>query len=190
MLLAAGGSRRLGQPKQLVKRDGESLVRRAAGLLLSLGADPVVVVTGFRSEEVSSQLRGLNLVVVNNPDWELGMGGSIACGVRNVPADADGVLVMPCDQWRLTVEDLFVLLSAWKSDISRIIESSWNDEKSYYSGPPVIFPGELMHELSFVNGKRGARSVIDRHREIVRTVELENAAYDVDEPQDLDQFDE
>jgi len=117
------------------------------------------------------------------------MGGSIACGARNVPADADGVLVMPCDQWRLALEDLFVLLSAWKSDISRIIESSWNNEKPCYSGPPVIFPSELIHELLFVKGKRGARSVIDRHRAIVSTVTLENAAFDVDEPRDLDQFD-
>jgi molybdenum cofactor cytidylyltransferase len=189
VLLAAGSSSRLGRPKQLVKRGGESLVRRAAGLLLNLGADPVVVVTGYRSEEVSRQLQGLPLTAVKNPGWELGMGGSIACGVRNIPVDVDGVLLMPCDQWRLTAEDLSVILSAWKSDISLIIMSSWNDEKSYFSGPPVIFPGALIHELSFVNGKRGAKSVTDRHRNIVSMVELKNAAYDLDEPQDLDQFD-
>lgn len=190
MLLAAGSSSRLGQPKQLVKRGGESLVRRAAGLLLNLGADPVVVVTGYRSEEVSGQLQGLPLTAVKNPDWELGMGGSIACGVRNIPDGVDGVLLMPCDLWRLTAEDLNGLIVVWKSDISRIIMTAWNDEKSYFSGPPVIFPGDLIHELSFVNGERGARPVIDRHREIVSTVELKNAAYDLDEPQDLDQFDE
>jgi CTP:molybdopterin cytidylyltransferase MocA len=190
VLLAAGSSSRLGRPKQLVKRGGESLVRRAAGLLLNLGAAPVVVVTGYRSEEVSRQLQGLPLSVVKNPDWELGMGGSIACGVQKVPVGVDGVLLMPCDLWRLTAEDLNRFLIAWKSDISRIILTKWNNEKSYFSGPPVIFPGDLLHELSFVNGKRGAKSVTDRHREIVSMVELKNAAYDLDQPQDLDQFDE
>jgi CTP:molybdopterin cytidylyltransferase MocA len=189
VLLAAGASRRLGQPKQLVKRDGESLVRRAAGLLLNLGADPIVVVTGFRAEEVSRQLNGLALTVVENPDWALGMGGSIACGMRSVPVEVDGVLLMLCDQWLLNSIDLARLMTAWKSDISRIIASGWKQGNSDVSGPPVIFPGELIHELLFVNGERGARPVIDRHRDIVNVVKLENAASDLDEPHDMKQLD-
>lgn len=190
VLLAAGASRRLGQPKQLLQFHGESLVRRAAGLLLKLGADPVVVVTGFRSQDVIRELEGLPLVYAINSEWEQGMGNSIACGMRNVPPGVDGVLLLLCDQWRLDLKDLLNLKSSWDSDISRIILSGWNDGKSHSSGPPVIFPGELIPELLFVNGKTGAKPVIDSHREIVRVVELKNAAYDLDEQQDLGQFEE
>jgi CTP:molybdopterin cytidylyltransferase MocA len=190
VLLAAGSSRRLGRPKQLVQLHGESLVRRAAGLLLDLGADPVVVVTGFQSKEIARELQGLPLVVVINDDWEQGMGGSIACGMRSVPLEVDGVLLMLCDQWRLDSKDLRLLKSSWITDISKIFISEWKDGKSNISGPPVIFPGQLIHELSFVNGERGAKPLIDRHRGIVSVVELNNAACDLDEPQDLDQFDE
>jgi len=189
VLLAAGPSRRLGQPKQLVTFKGESLVRRSARLLLHLGADPVVVVSGYRSDEVSQALQGLTVDVVFNQDWKLGMGGSIATGVRRVPAEVDGVALMLCDQWKLAPEDLARVKTAWLSDISRITASRWSDGNSYLSGPPVIFPGELMHELLFVDGDRGAKQVIDRHRELVSVVVVENAAFDLDEPHQLDQLD-
>jgi len=82
------------------------------------------------------------------------------------------------------------LKSAWIPDISLIILSGWTDGKCTNSGPPVIFPGELIPELLFVRGKTGAKPVIDRHREKVRRVELKNAAFDLDEPVDLAQIDE
>jgi len=189
LLLAAGSSRRLGRPKQLVELEGKSLVRRAADMLRDLGADPVVVVTGFQSAEIARELQGLPLVVARNDNWEQGMGGSISCGMRRIPPGVDGVLLMLCDQWRLDLDDLLKLKSSWFADISKIIASQWSDEKANNSGPPVIFPGDLIPELLFVNEKRGAKPVVDRHRERVREVELKNAAYDLDETGDLAQFD-
>jgi len=190
ILLAAGASRRLGQPKQLVERNGESLVRRSAGLLVKLTADPIVVVAGFQADKIIRELQDLPLTVVTNQDWEQGMGGSIACGVRDIPPDVDGVLVMLCDQWRLDSDDLFLLKSAWNSDISEIIVSGWNDGKAYITGPPVIFPGNIMHELKIVKGDQGAKSIIDRHKGNVHPVEVRNAAYDLDEASDLERFEE
>jgi CTP:molybdopterin cytidylyltransferase MocA len=189
ILLAAGASRRLGQPKQFVKRNGESLVRRSAGLLVKLAADPIVVVAGFQAERTIHELQDMPLTLVTNQEWEQGMGGSIACGMRVIPPGIDGVLLMLCDLWKLDLRDLQRLKSAWVSDISRIIVSEWNDKKVTVSGPPVIFPGELIHELKCVNGKAGAKAFIDQNREIVRTVTLENAAYDLDGPEDLERFD-
>jgi molybdenum cofactor cytidylyltransferase len=185
ILLAAGGSTRLGQPKQLVRLDGVTLVRRAAGLLLDLNIDPVVVVTGHRSEEIVSELHGLDLSLVHNADWEKGMGHSIASGVKKVPAGVDGVLLMLCDQWRLQKADLRLLMKAWNTDISRIILSEWNEEGRYISGPPVIFPGNKIPELQFVKGGAGAKSIIDQNRSIVSRVALQNAKCDLDRPQDL-----
>lgn len=190
ILLAAGASRRLGQPKQLVKRNGESLVRRSAGLLVKLAADPIVVVAGFQAEKTIHELQDMPLTLVTNQDWEQGMGGSIACGVRHIPPDVDGVLVMLCDQWCLDSNDLFLLKSAWISDISGIIVSEWNNGKLDISGPPVIFPGSIMHELIFVKGNQGAKSIIDRHKGIVHPVEVRNAAYDLDEASDLARLEE
>jgi len=186
VLLAAGESVRLGQPKQLVMLDGESLVRRAAQLLLSVGVEPVAV-TGHCSREVNRELEDLPLTTVLNPDWKQGMGGSIACGVQNISGNVDGVLLVLCDQWRVEKEDLSKIISIWTSDISRICVASWRDKNGPVSGPPAIFPCKYIHELKFLNKDKGAKAIIDRHQH-VRYMEMENAAYDLDRPEDLEQL--
>ena len=190
ILLAAGSSSRLGQPKQLVRLNGETLVKRTARLLLSLEAGEEVslnprVVCGYAERQVCEELEGLPLEVVINPNWQQGMAGSIACGARAIPDDADGILVMTCDQWCVEKEDILRLISRWLTDISTIVSSSWNDGKVTVFGPPVIFPGILKPELSFVSGDRGAKAVIERHSSIVEFVHMENAGFDLDVPEDL-----
>jgi CTP:molybdopterin cytidylyltransferase MocA len=185
ILLAAGPSSRLGQPKQLVSIDGESLVRRTARLLLDLDLYSVTVVTGCESEKVGDELSDLQAEVVHNRLWEQGMGGSIAFGVRQLSRMVDGVLIMVCDQWRVEKNDLVQLIEQWNSDISRIVVSNWNEGKAFVSGPPVIFTGNLIPEMKYLISSEGARQVIDRHMDIVEFVLMENAAYDLDRPEDL-----
>jgi CTP:molybdopterin cytidylyltransferase MocA len=184
VLLAAGASVRLGQPKQLVRLDGQSLVRRAAGLLSTLGLETVVV-TGHRSEDVARELDGLPVTAVHNSEWRLGMGGSIACGVKHIPGQPAGVMLVLCDQWRVDQSDFRALVSAWKSDISRIAAAQWDHESEVISGPPVIFPRKLMHELKFLDPASGAKAVIDGHKDVTY-VSLKNAAFDLDRPEDLE----
>ena len=185
VLLAAGPSTRLGQPKQLVKIGGETLVRRVSGMLLELGAASVTVVSGCESETIENEIRDLPVAVTYNHNWEQGMGGSITCGVRQLADDVDGILVMVCDQWRLEIDDLTRLIDSWKADISAIFVANWHEGEAFVSGPPVIFPSTLIPELKFMTRSRGARQVIDRHMDIVEFVMMENAAFDLDRPKDL-----
>jgi molybdenum cofactor cytidylyltransferase len=186
ILLAAGPSTRLGQAKQLVEVNHETLVRRTARLLLEVGADPVIVVTGCSADRVENELGGLPVKIAFNRIWEQGMGGSIACGVRKLSENVDGLLVMVCDQWQLEVEDLSQLFECWITDISRIVVAQWHEGSAFVSGPPVIFPREYIPELKFMIKNQGARPVIDRHMDIVEFVNMENAAQDLDRPEDLE----
>ena len=188
VLLAAGPSSRLGRPKQLVQLDGESLVARSAILALSLQPAFVNVVTGFAADRVGAELAGLPVNIVMNRNWTGGMGGSINCGVRTMPCAVDGVLILVCDQWKLLESDLKSLHEAWLTDISRIQVASWREGTAYVSGPPVIFPGRLLPELKSLQENRGARQLIDRYMEIVEYVAIENAAYDLDRPEDLERL--
>jgi CTP:molybdopterin cytidylyltransferase MocA len=95
---------------------------------------------------------------------------------------------MVCDQWRLQETDLARLVDAWKSDISRIFVACWKEGEAQVSGPPVIFPGKLIPELKSMQENRGARQLIDRYIDIAEFVETENAAFDLDRPEDLDQM--
>jgi molybdenum cofactor cytidylyltransferase len=185
ILLAGGSSTRLGQPKQLLRLGGNTLVRRAARLLLELGPLSVTVVTGSQAPRVAREVEDLPLSVVANPAWERGMGASIACGVENLPNDPHGVLILLCDQWRVTLDDLQRLFEVWAPDISKIATASWMVKKSRNYGPPVIFPGIYIQELKFLYGERGAKSLIQGDAGNVRFVRMENARYDLDSPQDL-----
>ncbi|MEO1367517.1 MAG: nucleotidyltransferase family protein, partial [Acidobacteriota bacterium] len=109
VLLAAGQSRRLGRPKQLVEWRGEPLVRRTASMLLATSARPVVAVLGHFRGDVARALRGLDVERIANPHFAKGQSTSVVAGVRAVDGRCDGAIFAPCDQPRLrasTVEEL------------------------------------------------------------------------------------
>ena len=188
ILLAAGPSTRLGQPKQLVCVDGESLVRKTVRIIQAQDPVSITVVTGCQGERVEEEIKDLPVRVARNRHWEQGMGGSIAYGARQIAETVDGLLLMVCDQWRLEKQDLASLLRTWRSDISRIYTACWNEGEAFVSAPPVVFPGNLIQELKYVLSNRGARQVIDRNIEIVEFVKMENAAFDLDRPEDLEKL--
>ena len=188
VLLAAGPSSRLGQPKQLVLVGGECLVARSARLALALQAAQLKVVSGCEAERVTAELDGVPVDIVFNRNWASGMGASINCGVRSLVSGMSGVLLMVCDQWRLEAADLERLVTAWLCDPSRIYLACWKEGAAQVSGPPVIFPGRLIPELKSMQEQRGARQLIDRYIDIVEFVEMENAAFDLDRPEDLERL--
>jgi molybdenum cofactor cytidylyltransferase len=185
VLLAAGPSTRLGRSKQLVRLGGESLVRKSARLMLGVGLDHVTVVCGCHADGVKEELADLPLGTVFNREWNQGMGSSINCGVRHMPQGVDGVLLMVCDQWRLQADDLNRLIEAWLSDISRVYVACWDEGEAFVSGPPAVFPRKLIPELKGMQPGRGARQLIDRYMDLVEYVKMENAAFDLDRPEDM-----
>jgi molybdenum cofactor cytidylyltransferase len=188
VLLAAGSSSRLGQAKQLLHIDGETLVTRMARRLIELGPANVIVVTGSASQAVNDQLSGLPVHIVHNACWEEGMASSLSAGVENLPAEIEGVLIMLCDQWQVGLPDLQALVQAWFVDISVITAASWITEERHIIGPPAIFPRNLFHELICLKGDRGARAVIEKYRERTSLLAMDRARFDLDEPKDLAAF--
>ena len=188
VLLAAGGSSRLGRPKQLLRVEGEALVARVVRRLTEVEPDSLVVVTGSSSRLVEDELTGMPIQIVSNPRWEEGMAGSLATGVKKLPIGIEGVLIMLCDQWRVEHADLQALVQSWNTDISRIAAASWLEDGKRVIGPPAIFPTSLLEELTTLKGDRGARVVIGKHSDLVSLVAMKNARFDLDKPADLEEF--
>ncbi len=188
IVLAAGPSTRLGRPKQLVQLDGETLVRKTTRLLIAHEFTSVTVVTGCEADGVMQAVSDLPVSTVHNKDWASGMGSSIYCGARSIRENLDGLLLMVCDQWCLREDDISRFIAHWSTDISRILMACWHEGQAFVSGPPVIFPRKIIPELKYVLKDRGARQVIDRHMDIVEFASMENAAFDLDRPEDLDKL--
>lgn len=184
VILAAGASTRLGQAKQLIEVEGEPLLRRTARLALEAGCAPVVVVLGFEAERMRAEVAGPGVEVLVNKEWGEGMGSSLRCGVSSLAMDeggADNILLLVCDQARLTVDDLRTLLVRHAAGGSAITASQYAGR----AGVPAVFAAELVPELLECSGDLGAREVIRRDPARVQTVTWPEGAVDVDWPEDL-----
>jgi CTP:molybdopterin cytidylyltransferase MocA len=180
ILLAAGGSSRLGRAKQLLTYAGEPLVHRAARLLS--GVTPrVTVVTGARAGQVDEALADLEVDRRHNARWREGVGGSIALAADQFEVGTRATLIMLCDQYGIGAEDLGRLVGAWREEPARIAAARWGER----FGPPVIFPSRFFPRLRRLRGDLGARQLLVEERARIRLVELPSAALDVDDAADL-----
>ncbi|MFB1483838.1 NTP transferase domain-containing protein [Corallococcus sp. RDP092CA] len=180
VLLAAGGSSRLGQPKQLLRHEGASLVRRAAER--ALAASPMVtVVLGARRADVASELDGLAVRCVDNPDWALGQGASLRAGLRALPPDLDGALLILCDQLRVDADHLRSLITTFERTRAPIVASAYAGTR----GVPALFARALFPELEALPPTGGARGLIARDPSRVVEVPLPGGEEDVDTAEDV-----
>ncbi|RKG65216.1 nucleotidyltransferase family protein [Corallococcus sp. CA054B] len=179
VLLAAGGSSRLGQPKQLLRHEGLSLVRSAAER--ALAASPVVtVVLGARRDDVAAELDGLAVRCVDNPDWVLGQGSSLHAGLKALPPDVDGAILMLCDQLRVDAAHLRSLIDTFERTRAPIVASAYAGTR----GVPALFSRALFPELEALPPTGGARGLIARDPSRVVEVPLPGGEEDVDTAED------
>jgi molybdenum cofactor cytidylyltransferase len=185
VLLAAGGSRRLGQPKQLLVFEGEALVRRAVRLGLATAPTRALLVLGAQSQAVQAATAGLPLQRVDCPDWTAGLGASLRAGLAAVPDDCDGALVLLCDQPALDIPHLQALVTAWRAAPDRAAASAY----AGVLGVPALLPRAWFGALSF-DGDRGARGLLRERAARVTAVAAPGLSQDIDRPADLAAFPE
>lgn len=185
LILAAGESRRLGQPKQLLTYHSETLLVRAIRLAYEAGASPVLAVLGAYFEVICASIQLDPAILVHNDRWQEGIASSIHEGLRALDAcapQAPGVLLMSCDQPRLAANYLRALIDAFTAQTSPAIAAS-----SYAGvyGVPAIFPRDTFTELGALRGDKGARSIIERKPCPVIAIEFAGGEVDIDSPEDL-----
>lgn len=184
LIPAAGASRRLGQPKQLLRYQAETLIQNAVNLAQSINPGEIIVITGANAQAVKEAVPRTTVHWVHNPDWSTGLGGTIAAGAARISPDSDGVMILLCDQWRLQASDLRILAELWQSQSGRIVCA----QAAGQNMPPVIFPANCFDHLKMLNGDYGARSILENHPGSVTAVPLENAAQDLDTKSQLEQL--
>jgi molybdenum cofactor cytidylyltransferase len=172
VVLAAGGSSRLGEPKQLVRLGDENLLERAVRVAREAGCSPVVVVVGASHVEVLGNSVLGDVVTVINDKWKEGMASSIQLGVGAL-SGVDGCVVMTCDQPAVTVEHLSRLMVGGEVKASRYAGRN---------GIPAFFPAAVFGDLMELRGDKGARELLAG----ARFVELDGGELDVDTLEDLD----
>ena len=182
ILLAAGGSTRLGQPKQLLPYQGRTLLRHAAEAAVASVCRPIVVVLGADRERMRPELDGLPVQIAENPSWERGMASSLRVGLDTLPSgDIAGVVLALCDQPRLTGEVLDGLVRAFHDPPHPLAVSLYGGTL----GVPALFGRALFPELAALTGAEGAKRVIQRHAAQAARVPFAGGLTDIDTPEDL-----
>ncbi len=186
VILAAGGSTRMGYPKQLIEHKGDTLVRRAAVAALDAGGRPVLVVVGASAEEVAECLDGLEGVeVLYNERWESGLSSSLSAGLSALKADhsIDGALVMVIDQPLVDADALGKLMAAF-DEKHRIVASAYDE----IVGVPVVIGSEHFSALTNLNGDEGAGRWLRARLADVTQIDVASASVDIDTPEDAERL--
>jgi molybdenum cofactor cytidylyltransferase len=184
IIVAAGASSRLGQPKQLILVDGEPLLQRAVRCAREAGATPVFVVLGAHRDAIQNAIDFRFATVLLNGDWEEGLASSIRVGVKTAESgtEAAGVLLMTCDQPRVTAEHLRKMIEEFNERAGTVLIASIYAE---VRGTPAIFPRAVFADLLALRGDKGARALLAKTSLPVVEILLDGGEVDIDRPEDL-----
>lgn len=187
IVLAAGGSTRMGRPKQLLPFNGRPLLRHVVEQVLGAACHPVIVVLGHEADACRAALDGLSVTAIVNPAWETGMGSSVRAGVDALTAmttgrdrDVAAVLLLTCDQPFVSSPFLNRLISRQIETRRPMVATSHDG----LPGVPAVFAEALFERLRALDGDRGARVLL---REAGADLVMEGApdvAIDLDTPAD------
>lgn len=183
LVLAAGGSTRMGSPKQLLCFEGEPLIRRALRTALASRCASALVVLGAHADLVGREIQDLQFIRVDNPSWQDGVGSSIRVGVETVSAlqpPVDAVLITLADQPGVTAELLDRLVAASATAPAGLVAC----EYAGTIGVPALYARQHFDALRKLAGDRGGRALLAAYGDAVVRIPFAAAAIDLDTRED------
>jgi molybdenum cofactor cytidylyltransferase len=187
IILAAGDSSRFGQAKQLLSFQGESLVRRAVRTAIEAGCACVTVVVGDARDRIETELRETPAVIVENPEWQRGLGTSIRCGLRHLLSlrpEIDAVVLLACDQPFADASVITSLIAQRENSHKPIVACSYANTL----GIPALFDRACFESLLALPDDSGAKALIESRSADVAQIEFEKGAIDIDTPADFERI--
>jgi len=182
VILAAGGSTRMGRAKQLLQFNGRSLLRRAVEAALASQCAPVAVVVGPEGDRMRAELNGLPARIVQNNRWSDGLSTSVQAGLSAIETDVEAIVFVPCDQPALDTSTLDTIRAAHETTGRPIVVSSYGGDW----GAPMLIARRFWRELRELTGDRGAQRVAYAHIDEVESVPFPEGDFDIDTREDYE----
>ena|ERR1700733_10032384 len=185
IILAAGSSSRLGQPKQNLVYKGKTLLQRAIETALASVCEPVVVVLGANLGAIKPTIVNYQVEIIENEEWNKGMASSIRAGVQSVlqiNPDVKSIILMLCDQPHTDTYILNMLIATKTKE--GICACGYNDTV----GPPVLFDAVYFNELLTLTGADGAKKVMQKYAEKVKEIPFALGGIDIDTAADYERL--
>ena len=185
ILLAAGASTRMGQPKQLLPFKGETLIRHTAKVALQTTCRPVVIVIPLNQPLFQKELEDLNVILVESEDAAPGMSTSIHAGLVRMQVEAPqclAILFLVVDQPFINAAHLTNLVNASTESEKSIVASAYKDQL----GVPALFDKKWFPALMQLTGDQGARKLLKAYPDEVHAISFPEGAFDLDTPENYD----
>ncbi len=186
IILAAGASSRMNQPKQLLPYHQKSLlshtIEEAQKSLM-----PVIVVLGANAQQIKAGIGSMEVEIVVNEDWKSGMSSSIKAGLQKALAnfkEMQNCILAVCDQPYISSILFQKLVDEKKESGKEIVASSYADTV----GTPCLFDKKYFDELLNLEGDHGAKNILQKYRNDVASVDFENGKIDVDTKKDYEEL--
>lgn len=175
-MLAAGGGRRYGGPKALVRRDGELLVERAVATAREAGCAPIIVIVGASAAEVREQANLGDATIVDNPGWKTGMASSLKTGLAALAeTDAEATIVLLVDTPGVTPEAVRRVSAKAGSDA--LVTATYGNRR----GHPVLLGRDHWSGVAtLATADVGARAYLTARAAEVVAVSCEDCSDDTD----------
>lgn len=184
LIMAAGASRRLGQPKQLLEYKGETLIRRISSEAINANIGAVTVVTGYDHENFEKEISDLKLDVFFNKEWDEGLGASIRNGLKHILAkspETNAILLTMSDQPLVDATHLKKLVNAYDASRSMIIASAYSST----FGVPVLIDRFYFDMLKELKGDEGGKKILANYIKNIVEIPFIDGKIDIDEKKDL-----
>ncbi len=180
IILAAGNSRRMGQPKSMLIWKGTSFIRTCALRAITAGLKPVYIVAGQDFERIKEDVKDLPVQVILNSEWNEGQSSSIRIGIKSLPRKIGGAVFLLVDQPQIPVNLIRKLVSEHSTSLSSIVLPESGGRRAN----PVLFDRKTFHALSSLKGDIGGRMVFSQFP--IRSIPWydESILLDVDTPED------
>ena len=182
LILAAGSSSRLGQPKQLIEFEGQTLIERITHRALSV-SEEVLVVLGANIKLIKPKLSVFSdrINIVENKNWEAGMGTSISLGVGNLAPKSEAILILLTDQPLISQVLLQNMMQTFADKKFPIVACDYGNQL----GVPILFDKSFFPELQNLKGEQGAKSFLKKYSDKISSIEFKEGLFDIDTPTDL-----
>lgn len=187
IILAAGASSRLGQPKQLLKFEENTFICRVIESAKESKCNPIIVVLGANFEKINAEIGELDCQTVFNADWQTGMSSSIKTGLSKlieIAPETSAVIISLCDQPLITKKHFNSLIRRFDETKKPVIAAAYNNT----IGVPALFSKEIFSELLNLKGDSGAKQIIKKYSHLTKNILMPEGKTDIDTKEDFEKL--
>jgi molybdenum cofactor cytidylyltransferase len=187
VILAAGSSSRLGEPKQLLPYDDKNLLQHTIDVAENSDINSVIIVLGANADLIAKEITKIDAHLIENKEWKEGMASSVRTGLNEllkISPETDAVIFMVCDQPHVSTMIIDGLIKIQRESGKPIVACNYLETM----GPPALFHRSLFNELKQLKGDVGARKIIQQHNDEVATLLFTEGKTDIDTKEDYDEL--